>query len=344
MPRRIPLASFARFDRFSRIIQETERLNLDRRAMVKLLGGGMILSAGGPIFASCSESKDQPMQKSQTKSSGLKKPLFEISLAEWSLHRALYAAEITNLEFPAQAKKIYGINGCEFVNSFFKDKAKDRDYLNELKQRADDLGVRCLLIMCDGEGALGDADERRRMKAVENHHRWVEAAKFLGCHSIRVNAQSSGTFEEQQDRSADGLRKLAEFAKPFGLNVIVENHGGLSSNGSWLAGVMKEVNLPNCGTLPDFGNFNLGGGKSYDRYRGVSEMMPYAKAVSAKSYAFDEIGNETTIDYHRMMKIVIDTGYHEFLGVEYEGDQLSEHDGILATKKLLERVRARLSA
>ena len=283
------------------------------------------------------------MRESQEKSSGLTKPLFKISLAEWSLHRALYAAEMTNLEFPEQAKKTYGITGCEFVNSFFKDKARDHAYLTELKQRADDLGVRCLLIMCDGEGALGDVNENRRTQAVENHHRWVEAAKFLGCHSIRVNAQSSGTFEEQQDRAADGLRKLVEFAQPFGLNVIVENHGGLSSNGSWLAGVMKKVNLPNCGTLPDFGNFNLGGGTSYDRYKGVSELMPYAKAVSAKSYGFDADGNETTIDYHRMLKIVTDAGYHEYLGVEYEGDQSSEHDGILATKKLLETVRAELS-
>jgi sugar phosphate isomerase/epimerase len=272
--------------------------------------------------------------------------LFEISLAEWSLHRALFANKLDHLDFPKAAKQDYGIDAIELVNQFFKDKAQDRKYLADFKRRSDDLGVRILLIMIDDEGALGDPDEAKRRRAVENHYKWVEAAKFFGCHSIRVNAETegAGTFAEQQERAADGLRRLSEFGRQHGLNVIVENHGGLSSNGAWLAGVMKKVNLPNCGTLPDFGNFDVAKGQTYDRYKGVAEMMPFAKAVSAKSHDFDAAGNEMHTDYRRMMKLVLDAGYRGYVGIEYEGDKLSEPEGIRATKRLLERVREELAA
>ncbi|MFM7056334.1 MAG: sugar phosphate isomerase/epimerase family protein [Planctomycetota bacterium] len=267
---------------------------------------------------------------------------FQISLAEWSLHRTIFGGKLNNLDFAATAKKEFGIDAIEDINQFFKDKAKDAAYLAELKKRAGDIGVRTLLIMIDGEGNLGDPDENRRRQAIENHYKWVEAAKALGCHSIRVNAGSAGTFQEQQQRAADGLRRLSEFAAPHGLNVIVENHGGLSSNGAWLAGVMKAVNLPNCGTLPDFGNFRIGGEEWYDRYKGVEELMPFAKAVSAKSHDFDADGNETKTDYVRMMKIVLATGYSGYVGIEYEGGKLDEFAGIRATKTLLENVRTQL--
>ncbi|MFO1021550.1 MAG: sugar phosphate isomerase/epimerase family protein [Planctomycetales bacterium] len=271
-------------------------------------------------------------------------PLYKISLAQWSLHRTLRAGQLDNLDFAKTAKQDYGIEAIEYVNQFFKDKAKDTKYLSEMKKRAHDLGVRSLLIMVDGEGNLGDEDISKRKQAVENHYQWVEAAKFLGCHTIRVNAKSSGTYDEQLDRAADGLRQLTEFAVGHDINVVVENHGGLSSNGKWLASVMKKVNHPRCGTLPDFGNFNLGDGKTYDRYQGVFELMPFAKAVSAKSHDFDDKGNETKTDYRRIMQIVLDAGYHGFVGIEYEGSRLSEPDGIKATKKLLETVRHELTA
>lgn len=275
-----------------------------------------------------------------------KKPPFKISLAQWSLHKTLFAGKLDNRDFAKVAKEDYGIEAIEYVNQFWKDKAKDAAYVSELKQRAEDLGVKTLLIMCDNEGDLGDSDNKKRTQAVENHYQWVEAAKELGCHSIRVNAASdkSLSFEEQQKLAADGLRRLSEFAAPHGLNVIVENHGGLSSNGKWLAGVMKLVDRKNCGTLPDFGNFNLGDGKEYDRYQGVDELMPFAKAVSAKSHDFDAEGNETRTDYFKMLEIVVKQhDYHGYCGIEYEGGMLPEPEGILATKKLLLNVRDRLS-
>jgi L-ribulose-5-phosphate 3-epimerase len=290
---------------------------IDRRAF---LAGGAALASG--LAADTPE----------------KQPLFKISLAEWSLHRALFGKKITNLDFPRIAKTEFGIDAVEYVNQFFKDKAKDAKYLAELKKRCSDNGVRSVLIMCDGEGKLGDPDEKKRQKAVENHHRWVDAAKTLGCHSIRVNAYSEGSPEEQIKLVADGLRKLCEYGDKQAINVIVENHGGNSSNGQWLTAVMKKVDHKRCGTLPDFGNFG-----SYDRYKGVKEMMPYAKGVSAKSHDFDDKGNETHTDYFKMLAIVLDAGYRGYLGIEYEGSRLSEYDGVKATKKLLERVREKLA-
>lgn len=262
-------------------------------------------------------------------------PWFQISLAEWSLHSTLFSGKLDNLDFPRTAKQQFGISAVEYVNQFFKDKAKDAEYLADLAGRAASEGVENLLIMCDGLGNLGDPDGKARTQAVENHYPWLEAAKRLGCHSIRVNAASKGTFEEQQKLAADGLGRLAEFAATMDLNVIVENHGDLSSNGEWLAGVMRLVDRPNCGTLPDFGNFY-----EYDRYQGVEDLMPFAKGVSAKSYDFDADGNETKIDYPRMLDIVAKTGYRGWIGIEYEGKNLPEDEGIKATKQLLERVRA----
>ena len=268
---------------------------------------------------------------------GEKAKPFKISLAQWSLHKTLQQKKLDNLDFAKVAKEKFGINAVEYVNQFFKDKAKDETYLAEMKKRTSDLGVTNVLIMVDGEGALGDIDEAKRTKAVENHYKWVDAAKYLGCHSIRVNAETKAEYEEGKKLAADGLRRLSEYAKPLDINVIVENHGGLSSNGKWLSETIRMVGLANCGTLPDFGNFY-----DYDRYQGVTDMMPLAKAVSAKSYDFDAEGNETKVDFRKMMKIVMAANYHSWVGIEYEGSTLSEDDGIIATKKLLEKIMAEL--
>jgi len=268
-----------------------------------------------------------------------KKSPFKISLAEWSFHRALFANEMSNLDFPVKTREL-GMDGVEYVNQFFKDKAKDEKYLAELKKIAKNEGVKNVLIMCDGEGMVGDPDKTKRLQTVENHKRWIDAAAYLGCHSIRVNAASRGSYDEQQKLAADGLRMLCEYGDTKKINVIVENHGGLSSNGYWLSGVMEMVDHKRVGTLPDFGNFTLNRetGETFDRYKGVELLMPYAKGVSGKSYDFDENGNETTMDFYRLMKIVKDSGYKGYVDVEYEGSRLSERDGIIATKKLLKKV------
>lgn len=263
---------------------------------------------------------------------------FAISLAEWSLHKALFAKEITNLDFPRLAKEEFGVTGLEYVNQFFKDKAKDTAYLKDLKSRAEGYGLKNVLIMIDGEGMLGAPDEAARAKAVENHKPWIDAAKFLGCHAIRVNAGSQGEYAEQQKLAADGLRRVGEYGASQGISVIVENHGGLSSNGQWLSGVIRQVGMPNVGTLPDFGNFRVSRTEEYDRYKGVEELIPFAKGVSAKTHDFDAEGNETGIDYKRMLDIVIASKYRGFIGIEYEGSALSEPEGIKKSKALLDRL------
>ena len=305
--------------------------SINRRSFLKTsLAAGALVGVGGVGCATLNPPRS----------------LFEISLAEWSFNKALFGGEMDHLDFAKVAKQEFGLDGVEYVNQFFKDKGNDADYLQEMKHRADGEGVRSLLIMIDGEGNLGDADPNLRTRAIQNHYQWVSAAKFLGCHSIRVNAATGneGSFEEQMKRAADGLGRLATYAASFDLNVIVENHGGLSSNGKWLAGVMAMVNLPNCGTLPDFGNFRIQGEEWYDRYQGVEELMPYAKAVSAKSHEFDEAGNEINTDYHRMMRIVLAAGYRGYVGIEYEGDKDSAVVGIEKTVTLLRRVHADLQA
>lgn len=269
------------------------------------------------------------------------KMFFKISLAEWSLHKKLQANELTNLEFPEYTKVNFGIDAIEYVSVFFKDTSDT--YLKELKSRTDDQGVKNLLIMVDGEGQLGNADQAKRIKSVENHYRWVEAAKFLGCHSIRVNAAGQGSMEEVAGNVVDGLSRLSEYGASANINVIVENHGGYSSNGKWLSDVISKVNLPNCGTLPDFGNFSISADEQYDRYKGIEELMPFAKGVSAKSHEFDEEGNETKTDFYKMLQIVKNAGYKGYIGIEYEGAKLSEDEGIMATKRLLEKVGMKLS-
>jgi L-ribulose-5-phosphate 3-epimerase len=267
---------------------------------------------------------------------------FKISLAEWSLHKALFAkaATITNLDFPRIAREQFGIEGIEFVNQFFKDKAHDSVYLKSLKGRANDQGVTCVLIMIDGEGDLSAKDDAARTKAVENHKKWVDAAVALGCHSIRVNT-GSNYGPENVEIAAEGCGRLAEYGVTNKINVICENHGGPSSNPDALVALIKAVNKPNFGTLPDFGNFPRLKGGSYeiDIYNAIARMMPFAKGVSAKSFDFGSDGRETTLDYARILKIVTDSGYNGFVGIEYEGSRLGEPEGIRATKALLESLR-----
>ena len=278
-------------------------------------------------------------------------PLYKISLAEWSINKPLFAGQMQHLDF-AKIAKGAGIDAIEYVNQFFKDKAKDTAFLREMNSRARGEGVTQVLIMCDGEGNLGDPDTAKRQTAVENHYKWVEAAKFLGCHTIRVNGYSSGTPEEQMKLVADGMHKLSEFGDQHDINVVIENHGGLSSNGKWLVQTIKMTNHKRAGTLPDFGNFRIAGPgrgnpdakvESYDSYVGVAEMMPFAKGVSVKPRVWDANGNSSDIDLLKMMKIVVDAGYRGHCGIEY-GPEGKELEGVKELRQQLEKVREQLTA
>ena len=258
----------------------------------------------------------------------------KISLAEWSLHKSIQSGKMTNLDFPRIARTQFNIGAIEYVSVLFETKSSVEDtiYLQKLKNECDKYHVISNLIMVDGEGNLGDTDLAKRDIAVSNHYKWVKAAKFLGCHSIRVNAAGEGTPEEVQIAAIDGLGKLCDYASTYHINIIVENHWGNSSNPEWLIPVIKAVNKSNCGLLPDFGNF-----EQADRYLAVEKMMPFSKGVSAKTYNFDALGNETKIDYRKMMDIVRKSGYKSYVGIEYEGEGLTEEEGIIATIKLIEK-------
>ena len=268
----------------------------------------------------------------------------QISLAQWSLHRKIFAGDMDHLDF-ARMSQGFGCVGLEYVNAFFKDKATDVSYLKEMNSRAEDHQQKNILIMIDGEGGLAEKNANKRLVNIENHYKWVEAAQVLGCHSIRVNLSGGVGRLDAQKAGIDSLNRLAEFAKSYDVSILVENHGGFSSDGNWLSNVMQNVSRENVGTLPDFGNFCIERKEqecisAYDRYQGMSELMPFAKALSAKSHAFDEQGNETQSDFFRMIEIAKKNQYSGYVGIEFEGTIDSEEEGIIKTKNLLDKAIA----
>ena len=309
---------------------------IHRRDFLKLAGASVVTSAASQSIGSSAVAAE---------------PLYKISLAQWSINRPLFDGRMQHLDFAKIAKSV-GIDAIEYVNQFFKDKAKDQAFLGEMNARAKGEGVTQVLIMVDGEGNLGDPEGAKRQESVERHYQWIDAAMTLGCHTVRVNGYSSGTPEEQMKLVADGMRKLAEYADPRGINVVIENHGGLSSNAKWLVQTIRMVDHPRAGTLPDFGNFRISradpkdpGAKveSYDSYVGVTEMMPLAKGVSVKPRVWDFEGNSSDIDLLKMMKIVVDAGYRGHAGIEH-GPENNELEGIRTLRQQLESVREQLTA
>ncbi len=318
---------------------------MKRRQFVKKSSGLTLAVLGGATgFISCKGNNAAEAATSVMKDTP--KKWFKHSLAQWSVHKELFDGALDNLDFAKFAADT-GFEGIEYVSQFFEDKATDSSYLSEMNTRAKDNNVEQLIIMIDGEGDLASESKKERNTAVENHKKWVDAAKTLGCHSIRVNL-----FGEMYDKAkwvdyaTEGLGALSNVAKPSNVNVIVENHGWISSHAPSLVQVMKNINMDNCGTLPDFGNFCMKrpDGKKwgpecseeYDKYKGVDELMPYAKAVSAKSYDFGKDGKETSIDFARMLDIVKAHGYKGYIGTEYEGSRLGSKEGVIATRALLE--------
>ncbi len=284
------------------------------------------------------------------KNSGPDEPLF--SLAQWSLHKALQSGKMAATDFPMVTKKEFGIHACEYVNQFYADQKTNAAFWSEMLNQTQNEGIKNLLIMVDAEGELGNANVAERKKAVQNHHIWVDIAAKLGCHSIRVNA--FGVQEKAQLKAAlvDGLGSLCEYSQQAKINVLIENHGLLSSQADFIVEVIKEVNNPYMGTLPDFGNWctselwgsTMGDGcqSVYNHVEGVKKFLPYAKGVSAKTYDFDANGNQPKLDYKSMLKEVKDAGYIGHIGIEYEGENLGETEGIKASKKLIERIWSEL--
>ena len=274
------------------------------------------------------------------------KDQLKISLAQWSLNKAIKSGELSPLDFAKKARS-FDIDAIEYVSGLYTnhtDTLKKISMLKlskELLKRSDDYGIDNVLIMIDSQGSLASSNKKERLKAIDNHKKWIDFSYEIGCETMRVNLSGETKLDRWTENSIKSLTELSDYNK--NINVVVENHGGLSSNGKYLSNVMSKVNIDNCGTLPDFGNFCIDGSPRacnewYDIYKGVEELMPYAHAVSAKSYDFDDSGNETKIDYSKMIDIVKKAGYKGYIGIEYEGSRMSEDDGIIATKKLLEKL------
>ena len=274
------------------------------------------------------------------------KDQLKISLAQWSLNKAIKSGELSPLDFAKKARS-FDIDAIEYVSGLYTNntdilkKISMQKLSKELLKRSDDYGIDNVLIMIDSQGSLASSNKKERLKAIDNHKKWIDFSYEIGCETMRVNLSGETKLDRWTENSIKSLTELSDYNK--NINVVVENHGGLSSNGKYLSNVMSKVNIDNCGTLPDFGNFCIDGSPRacnewYDIYKGVEELMPYAHAVSAKSYDFDDSGNETKIDYSKMIDIVKKAGYKGYIGIEYEGSRMSEDDGIIATKKLLEKL------
>jgi sugar phosphate isomerase/epimerase len=307
---------------------------MKRRFFLKRAAYGAAALSGTSLFAA--RMRDFKLSKE-----------LKISLAQWSLHRSFERGELDPVDFASITIEKYGLNAVEYVNGFYSKNASDESFWSAMKTRAVDAGVKNLLIMVDDEGNLGVANDAERKNAVENHYKWIHAAKILGCHSVRVNAFGDAERATYRNAIIDGMGRLADYAAKENINIIIENHGLFSSDADLIVDIIQQVNKPNFGSFPDFGNWCLSAKwgstqiaceKAYDRFQGVSELLPYARAVSAKSYNFNENGEDRTIDYYKMLKIVKESGYQGYVGIEYEGTELNEHDGILATKTLMERV------
>jgi sugar phosphate isomerase/epimerase len=308
-----------------------------RRTFIKKAGTLALSSGFFSTLTSCSDllsEEDAISLPLQPIPDGL---FFKISLAQWSMRKIFWSGNLTTLDFASTARNVYGIDAIEYVNQFFIDKATDNIYLTDLKNRANDNGVKNLIIMIDMEGNLATLNEANRKKAVDNHYKWIDAAKFLGCHSIRVNAAGKGDRDDVANAAIESLGILCEYGEKERINIIVENHGGYSSDPGWLTYVIKQVGKKNCGILPDFGNFviSLWPPKFYDTYKGMEELMPYARGVSAKSRDFDSSGQHKTSDFRKILQIVKDSGFTGYIGIEYEGYKLSSEAGIKATRQLL---------
>ncbi|GAB5401640.1 MAG: sugar phosphate isomerase/epimerase [Aureisphaera sp.] len=296
------------------------------------------------------DTPDTAVETEEVVKTAVETPKF--SLAQWSLHKKYEAEGADPFTFAADAKAL-GFDAIELVTQLYEDEIETLGFdtvIDSLKSMNEAHGIKTVLIMVDHEGDLADPDLAKRNEAVEKHKKWIDATVKLGGHAIRVNTFGTNDPDVWINTVQDGLRKISEYAATKNINVLCENHGWLSSDAPLLMAAIKGVNMENCGTLPDFGNWCVkrANGERWgecveefpDYYKGIELLMPAAKAVSAKAYSFDADGNEEKIDYYRMISIVKAAGYDGYIGVEFEGDKMSEEEGILATMALIEKAFA----
>lgn len=270
----------------------------------------------------------------------------KLVLAQWSFNKELFAGQMNTFDFIREAKEM-GFSGVEFVNQFFMDKIEDEAYLDSLRATSEKIGIKNTLLMIDRAGNLGASDEKEREAAVLEHKKWMLAAAHLGCPNIRVNAHGDGSSEEVFEACKSSIAKLLTWGKQRKVGVIIENHGGYSSDGDWLYRLIQELEPYGVASLADFDNWcierengELWGApcvKEYDRYKGMQQLLPSAKSVSVKAFEFDANGLPVKSDFSRMFRLIRDSGYDGYLAVEFEGHGIDAKEGILKTKALAER-------
>ena len=274
-------------------------------------------------------------------------PEIKFSLAQWSYNRELFDGKMNTFDFIKEAKSL-GFDGVEYVNQFFKEKVDDFEYLDSLKQISSASGITNVMIMIDREGDLGDSDEGKRKDAVDNHKKWVDAAAYIDCNFIRVNAHGDGTAEEMKNACSESIIRLADYAANKDIHILIENHGGFSSDASWLLALLDQINHKNVSLLADFDNWcieredgKLWGSpciKEYDRQKGMRELLPHSKGISIKSFDFDKDGYESKMDYPALFKIMKQSKYNDFFAIEYEGHNLDSRTGVQKTKALADKM------
>jgi L-ribulose-5-phosphate 3-epimerase len=237
----------------------------------------------------------------------------EISLAAWSLVRSFRNGKWKLVDLPRICRENLGIGALEFVNQFFENPVLQ--YLQTVKRAGKQYEVKFVRIMVDGEGEMAAVEKKDRLASARAHRKWVDIAYELGCADIRCNMRG-GTPDWKNDkdlvkRAAEAFNDLLEYARPANIDILIENHGGASSDPDTLVAVMKAVNNPHFGTLPDYGNVNLGD----DRYEVMRKILPYAKGVSVKA-AWTADGNNVFGDLEKLIKITQESGFHGFWGIE----------------------------
>ena len=294
----------------------------------------------------------------------------DIALQVYSFAPELLQGKFQILDFPRIIRNDYNISGAEYWSIAFLGKEKDNEFIKSLRNNSKEFGVDNLIILVDNIDiqtmksgpSLASSIKTERDSAIDFHKQWVEVAKEIGCHSIRVNLRSKEDDNKKiLDNSSKSLHELIEFSKNYKINIVVENHGGITGDADWMVDLMENINSKYLGTLPDFGSSNFCVNKGeldlegitnrcenqYDKYDGVKKLMPYAKGVSAKSHNFNEEGEELSTDFSRMIKIISESDYDGYITIEYEGaimsmygqgeNYLNSNEGIIATKKLIEK-------
>ena len=247
----------------------------------------------------------------------------DISLAQWALVDEVKSGKWKTLDFPSVARKDFGLNGIEFVNTLFE--VPTEGYLRRLKKNAEDNNVTMVLIMVDDEGDGCSTTKEERKQFDINHRKWIDIAHFLGCTAIRTNCRGPKNIskDEALKHSVETYQMLLEYAAPAKISVLIENHGGVSNDADWMVSLIKEVNSLYFGSYPDWRQPSA----DFDNIDYLVKMLPFAGGMSYRNQPTEELTA-------KMINISKDGGYRGWYGIESSGRDAIKK-GIELLKKYL---------